>query len=122
MRTLVFATLFVKCSGRRSIEVGENFKVENLMKISRGLKIHICFKCTCVLEDHDFTALGIIVRARLQYFFDFTCPRCAHRGRYIVALTTDIGVVQALQFMAKKIIEDGDSHDDRIDWDSIKWE
>ena len=92
------------------------------MKISRVLKIHSCNKCACILTDEDFTALGVNLRARLQYFFDYTCPRCAHRGRYNVDLNTEIRLVRALHILADQIIDEDDSRDERIDWDAIKWE
>lgn len=92
------------------------------MRIARELKIHKCAVCASPLSDEDFLTMGLNLRARLQIYFDYHCPRCAHRGRYNVNLKVGVKTVEALQILAAQIDDDDESSDSRIDWDSIKWE
>lgn len=92
------------------------------MRIARNLKIHKCNACAAPLDNSDFVSIGLHIRTRMQYFFDYHCPKCTHRGRYVLNLQTGIKVADALEILAAQIEEEEESSDSRIDWDSIKWD
>ena len=89
------------------------------MKIERDIGVHVCNDCRAPLDDIDFIRCGISVVRNLQYFFDYHCPRCNHRGRYVLDVRGGISVPGALSVL-KEIVSDGDALAESIDWNAIE--
>ena len=89
------------------------------MKIERDIGVHICNDCHAPLDDIDFVRCGISVVRNLQYFFDYHCPRCNHRGRYVFDVCGEISVPGALSVL-KEVVSDDETPVPQIDWNAIE--
>jgi hypothetical protein len=79
------------------------------MRISRLLNIHKCFSCQKALGDEDFIHCGLSLMIPHQHFFDYLCPQCQHRGRYVLdIMDTSISVAESIRRLSAFIKEEGE--------------
>ena len=79
------------------------------MKLMKSLNIHKCNKCSAPLDDCDFLRVGISVVCGLQWYFDFICPRCSARGRWVVDITETTSAKAALKALVKTLEDEKES-------------
>jgi len=89
------------------------------MILARRYNMHRCNACRAIMQDCDFVRFGIALMPRLQMYFDYFCPKCAHHGRYVVLVPAAKTTGEALVFLSSCIDDADEQKTPQIDWDRV---